>query len=42
MKTQKPDALLGTLKARFAKHKQRHAGIAWAEVLARLEASPRR
>jgi hypothetical protein len=29
--------LLATLEARFAKHKQRHPGIAWADVAARLE-----
>ena len=31
------DELLATLEARFAKHKQRHAGIAWADVAARIE-----
>lgn len=30
--------LLSTLQARFADHMDRHAGIAWADVLARLEA----
>lgn len=29
-------ALLQTLQARFAQHPQRHAGLAWAPVLARL------
>jgi hypothetical protein len=37
MKTQERDQLLATLEARFAKHKQRHAGIAWADVSARLD-----
>lgn len=32
------EALLKTLKARFEKHQQRHPGIPWAAVLARLEA----
>jgi hypothetical protein len=31
--------LLETLRARFEKNPQRHPGIAWADVLARLEAS---
>jgi hypothetical protein len=37
MKAQERDQLLATLEARFAKHPQRHAGIAWADVAARLE-----
>lgn len=32
------DALLGALKARFEKYPQRHPGIEWAKVQARLEA----
>jgi hypothetical protein len=36
---QKTD-LLNTLKTRFEKHKNRHKGIAWADVQARLEADP--
>jgi len=32
--------LLRTLKARFDKHTQRHKGIAWADVRARLDAHP--
>jgi hypothetical protein len=36
---QKTD-LLHTLKTRFEKHKNRHKGIAWADVQARLEADP--
>ncbi|MTV56256.1 DUF4256 domain-containing protein [Pseudoduganella buxea] len=31
------DTLLQTLQARFEGHPQRHAGIAWPEVLARLD-----
>jgi hypothetical protein len=31
------EQLLRTLKARFDKHMPRHAGMAWADVLARLE-----
>jgi hypothetical protein len=34
------DALLGTLKARFAKNMVRHRGLDWASVQARLEARP--
>ena len=32
--------LLATLKARFAKHPQRHEGIAWADIEAKLASSP--
>lgn len=32
--------LLTTLQARFEKHRNRHPGLAWADVLARLEAHP--
>ena len=34
------EELLKTLKARFEKHMNRHQGIEWAKVQARLEASP--
>lgn len=34
------DELLKALKARFAKHMNRHEGLDWAKVLARLEANP--
>lgn len=34
------DELLTTLKARFEKNQNRHAGLAWAGIQARLEASP--
>lgn len=34
------DNLLRALKARFDKHLHRHAGIAWADVQARLEGDP--
>lgn len=37
MKTPDRDKLLQTLKARFDKNPPRHAGIAWADVQARLE-----
>lgn len=40
MKPHERQALLQTLQARFEKHKQRHKGIAWADVMARLEAHP--
>jgi hypothetical protein len=36
MKASERDALLQALKARFEKHPQRHAGIEWAAVEARL------
>lgn len=32
--------LLNTLKARFDQHKDRHKGIAWADVEAKLKAAP--
>lgn len=34
------EKLLGELKARFEKNRQRHPGIEWAKVQARLEAHP--
>lgn len=34
------DTLLATLKNRFEKFPQRHPGLSWAKVLARLEAKP--
>lgn len=34
------DALIRTLQARFERHLQRHRGITWAAVLARLDAAP--
>jgi hypothetical protein len=37
---QQREELLETLQARFEKHRERHAGLAWAAALARLEASP--
>lgn len=40
MKKQEHDALLRTLQARFEQHPARHAGVAWAQVAARLEAKP--
>ncbi|MDE1952071.1 MAG: DUF4256 domain-containing protein [Betaproteobacteria bacterium] len=39
MKPNAMNALIDTLKARFENNPQRHAGIAWAQVQARLEAS---
>ncbi len=36
------DKLLGALQARFEKNMQRHAGLAWSKVEARLEAKPER
>jgi hypothetical protein len=40
MKTKEREALLQALKSRFEKNMRRHAGVAWAEVLARLDANP--
>lgn len=40
MKAQERKELLRTLQDRFEKHTQRHAGIEWATVLARLQANP--
>lgn len=37
---QEKEDLLAALKARFLKHKKRHEGLEWAQVLARLEANP--
>jgi hypothetical protein len=34
------EALLGVLEARFEKHMDRHKGVEWANVRARLEANP--
>ncbi|AEV99739.1 hypothetical protein A4D02_26360 [Niastella koreensis] len=34
--------LLNTLKTRFEKHKNRHKGIEWAHVQAKLEANPKK
>lgn len=38
--TKQREDLLRTLKARFEKHRSRHAGLEWARVEARLEAHP--
>src|SRR5687767_12120225 len=40
MKTKERDALLRTLQTRFEKHARRHAGVAWADVRARLDENP--
>lgn len=40
MKTQERDALLQALQTRFEKHMDRHPGIAWEDVLTRLEGHP--
>ncbi|HEY8538877.1 MAG TPA: DUF4256 domain-containing protein [Steroidobacteraceae bacterium] len=39
MKAQERTELIETLKVRFEKHIDRHKGIAWADVQARLEAN---
>jgi len=40
MANEHSDELLNTLKTRFEKHKERHPGLEWAAVEARLEANP--
>lgn len=40
MKAKEREGLLQTLKARFEKNMGRHAGVAWADVQARLEGNP--
>lgn len=40
MKAQEQEQLLRSLKSRFAKNVHRHKGVAWEQVLARLEGSP--
>jgi hypothetical protein len=42
MKTKEREELLGTLKARFEKNRNRHEGLKWDEVQAKLEGSPER
>lgn len=41
MTSQQRDALLASLQDRFEKNRQRHAGLAWTKVLARLDANPK-
>ena len=40
MKVKEHEELLGTLKARFEKNMNRHKGLDWAKVQAKLEANP--
>ena len=40
MKAKERDELLGTLKARFEKNMDRHKGLDWSKVQAKLEANP--
>ena len=40
MKQPPADVLLALLQARFEKNMRRHAGVAWADVQARLQAHP--
>jgi hypothetical protein len=42
MKAKEREELLGTLKARFENNMQRHKGVKWADVEARLESNPDR
>jgi hypothetical protein len=42
LSSEQREELLGALKARFGKHMNRHTGLAWANVQARLEANPQR
>jgi hypothetical protein len=40
MKAPERSRLIAVLKARFDTHTQRHAGVAWTQVFARLESAP--
>ncbi|MDH3461746.1 MAG: DUF4256 domain-containing protein [Burkholderiaceae bacterium] len=40
MKTQEREELLQALKARFARNVHRHVGIAWADVLTKIQGNP--
>jgi hypothetical protein len=40
MNAQERDQLLQTLQTRFDKHMARHQGVAWDDVVARLDAHP--
>jgi hypothetical protein len=40
LSTKQRDELLGALRARFEKNMNRHKGLEWADVQARLEANP--
>src|SRR5688572_31361270 len=40
LKANQREELLGTLKARFEKNMNRHKGLEWSKVQARLEANP--
>jgi hypothetical protein len=40
MKSTDPQTLITTLKARFETHMERHTGVSWQNVQAKLEASP--
>lgn len=42
LKTKQREELLKTLQTRFEKNMTRHKGVAWASVVARLEAHPER
>jgi hypothetical protein len=42
MKLEEQEELLKTLKARFEKNMNRHKGLDWAKVQARLEANPQK
>ena len=42
MTAKQRDELLETLKARFEKHMKRHKGLEWAELEAKLKASPKK
>ena len=41
MKARERQKLLDLLQARFAKNMRRHEGVAWADVLAKLEGNPK-
>lgn len=41
MPSKRRDAIVATLKTRFDKHPERHRGITWSQVQARLDAAPK-
>lgn len=40
MKAEQREELLSTLKTRFEKNMNRHAGLEWAQIQAKLETNP--
>ena len=42
LSTEQSEQLLNTLRVRFEKNTQRHKGIEWADVIAKLQANPQK